>query len=141
MKFEIYSYKGFDQIEFGFSREEVRKLIDDEVNSFYRTQTSKVATDSFDNLGIFANYDESYHCEAIEFSHPAEPFYFKKDLFAIPYKDLLNWFYEMDNDIEEFDVGFTSYKLGIGFYAPEKEENPNLPCEGVIIFKEGYYDD
>jgi len=142
MKIEIYPYIGFDKIKFGFTREQIRSLINDKVNPFFRTKDSKVATDSFDRLGIFVNYDETDCCEAIEFVRPlVEPLFLEKNLFGLSYVSLLSWFNELDSNIDEFDAGFTSYKYGIGFYAPEKEEDPNLPCEGVIIFRKGYYDD
>ena len=140
MKIEIKPYKGFNQIEFGLGRDQIRVLLDDEVDTFYRTENSKVATDSFDNLGIFANYDEDDHSEAFEFSNPSEPWFLKKRLLGIPYNELLNWFNELDSEIDEFDVGFTSFKYGIGFYASDKENEPHLPCEGIIIFKRSYYD-
>jgi len=47
---------------------------------------------------------------------------------------------EHDSDIEQTDDSLTSYKLGIGVYAPDADENPNLPPESVIAFEKGYYD-
>lgn len=141
MQIVIQSYKGFNEVKFGQTREQIRSLIDDHVNIFFRTKESKSATDSFDNLGIFVNYDDSDCCEAFEFARPAEPFFLEINLFELSYTDLLNWFKKIDHNIIEFDVGFTSYKFGIGIYAPEKEDNPNLHCEGVIIFRKGYYDE
>ncbi len=142
MKIEIFPYIGFDEIKFGFTRGQIRSLINDIVNPFYRTKESKIATDSFDSLGIFINYDETDRCEAIEFVRPlVEPFFLNKNLFGLSYSNLLDWFHGLDDNIDEFDAGFTSFKYGIGFYAPDKIEDPNLPCEGMIIFREGYYDD
>lgn len=47
---------------------------------------------------------------------------------------------EHDSDIEETDDGLTSYKLGIGIYAPDVDEKPSLTPESVIAFAKDYYD-
>jgi hypothetical protein len=60
-------------------------------------------------------------------------------LFEMSYKDMHDWFMNIDPQIKEDDYGFISIKFGIGTYAPDKDEEPELPCESITAFKMGYY--
>ncbi|WP_160143887.1 hypothetical protein [Chryseolinea soli] len=140
MKFEIIPYKAFGKILLGMSKEEVRSLIRSPVTEFYRNEFSITPTDSFEELGLFVSYDEQLKCEAFEIRTPSEPIFQGVNLLAGTYESLRNWISEMDKEIVEDNTGLTSFKFGFGLYAPDKNEDPLQNCEGVIVFREGYYD-
>lgn len=62
------------------------------------------------------------------------------DLFKLTYAELKCYVKKQDLMIKKDGAGFTSYKLGIGIYAPSAETEPDELVEGIIIFKNGYYD-
>ena len=141
MEYEIIPYISFGDLKLGMHRSDIRKQFNETADSFLRSEDSLAPTDAFDSSGIYVNYDSNDLCEAIEAAEPAEPIFLDKSLLNLSYLDVLEWFKQMDPDIKEDDAGFTSYKYGIGLYAPDKEEEPDKPCEGVIAFKIGYYEE
>lgn len=137
----IIPYKGIGDILFGGSRNEIRRILSNlTYEEFYKTPDSKNSTDYYTSIGIFIYYTANNLCEAIEFCDTATPLFEHKNLLYLNYKDLLGWLNTIDTEIEEDDYGFTSYQLGIGCYAPEKEENFDCLPESIIIFRYGYYD-
>ncbi|MEC0264531.1 hypothetical protein [Paenibacillus anseongense] len=56
---------------------------------------------------------------------------------GIRFIEAKQWLKQFDNSLEEDVVGVTSYKLGIGLYAPDydEDEEPEALVEAVIVFK------
>jgi hypothetical protein len=140
MDFVIIPHKSFGNIPFGLHRNEIRELLKEPNIEFYRNQFSKTPTDFFENLGLFIAYDEDFLCEAIEIVKPANPILFTIELLNLPYASVEEQVAEWDDGLEIMYTGFTSYKFGIGAYAPNREDSPNEVSESVIVFKKGYYD-
>lgn len=137
----IYPYKGVDNILFGDSRCQIRNILSNiPCKEFWKTTDSKNSTDQYDSIGILIYYTSDNICEAIEFYEPASPFFDRKNLLRLSYKSLIGWFKTLDTQIEEDEVGFTSYKLGISCYAPDKEEDMNCLAESILIFQHNYFD-
>lgn len=139
MEFNINSYVSVENIFFGEKRDEVRNKLKVSYDSFFKTDESKVETDAFDELGVHVYYDNDILVEAVELFEPSNPKHGNIELLNLPYTQILRYFKNIDSGLEEFDSGFTSFKYGIGVYAPFKDEEPHLECESVIVFKEGYY--
>ena len=141
MDYEIIPYIAFGDVKLGLYRKEVRRLIGNPSKSFKRNEFATSPTDMYESLGIMIDYDDDDRCETIETWDTVDVQLMGKKLLNSSYSDILSWFLAIDESIEEDDTGFTSYKYGIGMYAPDKEEEPNKPCKGVIAFKKGYYDE
>ena len=62
------------------------------------------------------------------------------DLAGQPFGSVLVSMLTLDPGLEVDADGFTSLDLGLGVFAPGHEEEPDLPIEGVIAFRDGYYD-
>lgn len=141
MKFVISPYIGAGEIKLLMSRVEIRSIltIESAYEEFYRTTQSKVSSDHFKKIGLVANYDENNLCDSLEFYSPAKLIFSEIDLLEMSYKGIFNYFKKNDQEIEEDDSGFTSYKYGIGIYAPYKTDDPLEKIESVIIFKRNYY--
>lgn len=133
----INPYKGFNDIEFGLSPREIEKKLKKRPRKVLKQNYDKYETDAYDDLYIY--YDEEGKCEAVEFNCGAKLIFNKAKIFEKSYQDIESFIGNMDPDIEIDEVGFTSYKFGIGVYAPYKSEI-NSKVESVIIFKRGYYD-
>jgi hypothetical protein len=140
MEWNIIPNKGIGAIDFGLTREIIRSLLDAPVESFNKSKKAKIATDSFKNLGMFVYYDKHDKCEAIEFYTPASPRFHGEDLFKLGFEKFNKMLLTLDKELEEDEVGLTSKKLGIGCYAPDKEDDINCLIESIIIFDKGYYD-
>jgi hypothetical protein len=89
---------------------------------------------------MFVYYDQNNKCEAIEIASPGKVEYKGTNLMKLNYSEALTALSMEDEEIEDDYDGFTSFKLGIGIYAPEKLEKRNPKIERVIIFMKGYYD-
>ncbi|OGU24485.1 MAG: ABC transporter ATP-binding protein [Hydrogenophilales bacterium RIFOXYD1_FULL_62_11] len=140
MNAEIKPLQGFEKLKFGTQIDLVRESLGVAYKTFKRTSSAEMPCDFFESLGIFTYYKTTGVLEAIEFVSPARPFYGGVSLLEAGVDEIIKTLMEHDSDIEETNDGLTSYKLGIGIYAPDADENPNLPPESVIAFAKDYYD-
>jgi hypothetical protein len=140
MDYTITPFKSLGNISLGLHRKEIRKLLKQPYIEFYRNEFSKMSIDFFEGLGLLINYDEKLLCEAVELVQPANPTLFTVKLLNIPYESAEEQIGEWDEELEIRNTGFTSYKFGVGAYAPNKDEYPYEAIESVIVFKKGYYD-
>lgn len=140
MDYRINPYESLENISLGLNRKEIREFLKESHIEFYRNKFSKTPVDFYEALGLFINYDENFSCEAIEIVQPANPILFSVQLLKKSYALIEEQIAEWDNELEITNTGFTSYKFGVGVYAPNKDESPNEAAESVIIFKKGYYD-
>lgn len=141
MNLEIYPHVGVGPIAFGMTREDVRRAVGQAARTFLKGPYATIPMDSFDNLGIHVSYKKPETCNAIELVSAANPTFQGQRLMERPFDQLRQWFETIDDNVVFDDSGFTSFKYGIGLYAPSWKERPPDPVEAVIIFEKGYYDD
>ena len=113
MEFVIKPYESAGPIKIGMTKEEVRSFMPE------------------------APEDDHYFCE------PPIAILEGKPINGVPFIEAKNWLENFDSELEEERfVGVTSFKLGVGLYAPNyyDDEDPTIPVEAVIVFKKGYYD-
>ena len=132
----IKSYKGVGNLKFNMPREDVRKYLG-KFKSFLKTPFSKRETDYFENHDLLVYYKEGYLTEAFEFGDNAEVLFNDNDLFANSFEKNINYFTEIDPNIEIEGDSFISPKYGL---AMSKSAESEL-CESILVFIEGYYDD
>ena len=132
----INSYKGFNDIEFGLSSQEIEKRLKMKPRKLLKQINDEYETDAYDDFYVY--YDEAGKCEAVEFNSDSKLIFDQTNIFEKNYQDIENFIGSIDSNLEIDEVGFTSYKFGIGVYAPYKSEL-NSKIESVIIFKRGYY--
>jgi hypothetical protein len=118
---------------------DVRNILGVSFKSFKRTPASEFPCDYFESLGVFVYYKQYGIVEAIEFALPAEPVFESTNLLSLSFKELKRWLKIKDSKLEVDVDSLTSNALGIGAYAPNAEEDPDLPVESVILFEHGYY--
>jgi hypothetical protein len=140
MDLVINPYIGIGDIKLGMSQSQIRNIVNSDFKSFTRNEYSEMPEDYFSNLGILIEYKEPGMCESIQLVEPLNPIWRGKQLLNTPFSELDRWFLEIDPDRELNDSGFTSYKYGIGVYAPNYEEEPDWLPESIIVFTRGYYD-
>jgi hypothetical protein len=138
MKFKVNPYIGAEPIIFGMTSDQIESVIGVKARKFKKSPYSETLTDAFEYFHVY--YKSNGECEAIEFFQFADLVFNGDYLIGKPYQEVESLFKSIDNRIEINDCGFTSYKFGIGIYAPFSEEEPNEPVEGVIVFEKGYYD-
>jgi hypothetical protein len=140
MKWNIKPYSGIGELKFGDTMAQIKNsLADYENEEFRRDPRSIMPSYIYEELGFFIYFDEVGKCEAIEFYEQANPLFKDKNLLQLSFKELVSLLSETDSELEIDESGFISYKLGIGAYAPDHKEEPELSAESIIIFKENYY--
>ena len=141
MKFEVVPPQGVRGIKFGSSVEKIRKQFGPGFESFKRSRDDAIPCDYYPKLGLFAYYKEPGELEALEFARPAHVIFDGMDLLKVSFNTVRNHLRSRDTGLEDDEGGVTAYALGIGVWAPEKDEHPLKRCESVIVFPEGYYDE
>lgn len=118
--------------------QQIENILRIKPRKFKKFEDDEFETDAFDMCYVY--YKDPGVCEAIEFFKPAIVTLNGTNLIGESYKDVKNLFLMLDEETEYEDTGLTSYKYGVGIYAPFAEDDPLEPVEGVIIFENGYYD-
>lgn len=134
MKFEIIPYVSAGPAKLGMSRDEIRSLFEEEADSFKKGEDEN-ETDYFQSIGLFIFYGDDYKCIAIEMKTPAAPSFKDENLLNLDFSQAVRFFAD-DENLDQDDSGYTSFKYGIGAYYEDIEDEK---AETVICFVEGYY--
>lgn len=135
---KIESYIGVDSIKLGMKIADVRQIMGEEPDTSFNK--AEMCTDGYLKNSFQVFYKEPGICEAIEIYSPIDITFKDKKLLGKPFNKIHKWLEQYDENIDVDDSGLTSYKLGIGLYAPAHIENSSYPIESVIVFEKGYYD-
>ncbi|ONI47905.1 hypothetical protein AN644_03470 [Candidatus Epulonipiscium fishelsonii] len=154
MKWYITPLVGANNIKFGMTREEVRKLVNLPYTEFYKGK-STVPTDDYKYFHAFYDAedklealeffndeedklealeffdDEEDKLEALEFFNKVELIYKEINMFSLTQEGILSLFEEIEVDGEYL----TDIAYSIGIFIPEDEQNP----EAILIGKKDYY--
>lgn len=140
MVFQITPYMSVGSIEFGMAPNDVRRIVGSEPIPFKRTDRVEYPSDMFENDGIFAYYDKNGNLEAVELTSPAKVMLRDIALLEEAYINVLGKLISIDPELHTDGDGLTSYKMGIGIYAPDNDEDSKCLPQAVIAFRHGYYD-
>ena len=138
MKYEIFKYKGFNNVKFGTSRAELHRLLGEPLDSFRKTPFEVFDTDNYDNFFVY--YREPDVVEAFEFFGEIDLLYQGYSLLKTSILELFEVFKKIDDNLEIDETGFVSYENGVSVYLPGWEENGDMVPESILIFEKGYYD-
>ena len=130
--------QGVDEIAFGMTRAEVRSLVRTPEPLQKKSDTA-VPSDYFVEAGLIVHYDDHERVEAIELARPADAVFQSRSLLGEPYNAVEQWFRSLDPRIQTDGAGLTSFRFGVGVYAPHAAKSPESGVEGVIAFRPGYY--
>jgi hypothetical protein len=120
----------------------VRTLLNSSFQSFKRSKEDPYPCDYFGELGVFAYYNRNGLLKALEFAMPAEPLLDGIRLLGMGFSAARDILKSIDPNVEEDETGgATSFQAGVGIWAPHTKDDPMDPCESVITFARGYYDD
>jgi hypothetical protein len=78
-------------------------------------------------------------CDGVELFSPARPLYEDLDPLSVPFATVRSWLATRDASLEA-KTDFASRSLGIAFYAPAADEEPELPAESLYVFPPGALD-
>ncbi|MCM0649712.1 hypothetical protein NBE98_15195 [Clostridium swellfunianum] len=135
---KIRPYVGVQEIDFNMKREVVREKFNHQFTEFKKTPFSQNTTDAFEFCHVY--YDNENLCEAIELFEPANVVFDNFTMTEQSYEKVRRFFESIDDSLDFNDAGFTSYKFGVGVFAPYALEEPKEPIESIIVFRKGYYD-
>jgi hypothetical protein len=138
MRYVITPSIGVQGLPFGEPRVAVRRRVGMPFFSFKRA--SEEPCDHFQQIGLFAYYDDEDRLAALEFARPAEPILNGVDLLRVDFPTAKSLLAAIGAPIVEDSEGVTSYRAGVGLWAPNADEDATAPCECVIAFSKGYYD-
>lgn len=128
-------FKGINEISFGMERNEIRKVLGQEYQTFRRNEFAENTSDYYSTLNLFVEYDEYDVCEAIEFTNESNLYFEGSDILKMDYKELINHYGSRSKEMEvEEDISVTFYDLGFG---ATKSENGKI--ETIIIFSRTYW--
>jgi len=138
MKFEIHPYQSVGAIHFDKKRNENRAQFE-VLPEVHAMTDGQLPIDAYEDWGVFVVYDKYNRCGEVEIRRPANVMFEGKDLLAMTWQELLEWFQNLDAEIQESHKDFVSFKYGIGIYAPEKKEDPTILPESITIFRKDFF--
>lgn len=130
--------EGIGEIVIGMPREHVRAVMGEE--PIQKPSDSPVPSDFFPTQWMIVHYDGTEAVEAIEVTKRDDVMFMGRPLIDAPFEDVLKWIRSIDPRVEVEEAGFTSYRFGVGVYAPHSGKTPSDRIESVIVFRPGYYD-
>jgi hypothetical protein len=139
MRFEIAPKKGAGPIEFGMKVDRVRELIGASPKSFKRTPLSRHPLDHFESEGVFVNYNAAGLVEALEFDDTAELTLNGVSVQRMSPRDVKRLIQNAGASFLENDDSIVSNDLGLSFWLPDKDEEPNSPAQSILVFGDGYF--
>lgn len=137
MVYKIKPYTSVGEIKFGMDRKVIRDLFKNNYEEFRKSPFSENTTDDFGICHVY--YNNQNKCEAVEFFDSANVSFMDMNISNKSYYEVKVFFKKIDQDIDINEEGFTSYKYGIGVYAPFALNNPKEIIEGIIVFQKNYY--
>lgn len=138
MNFTIIPYDSVGSLKLGMTSQEIQENMNQVPKKLKRRSEANLETDVYEKFFVY--YKIPGVCEAIEFNNKAEIMFNGIKLFELPYSKLKEYFTSLDDALKLDGSGLTSYKYGIGIYAPFAESEPEEKPEGIIVFEKGYYD-
>lgn len=119
--------EGFNDVRYGMSREEVRRILGTPIREFKKTKYSKNTTDDFGMYHIY--YDSNNRFEAVEFFEGASICDNRGNAFPKTAEALTKLPYHFESDSESY-ICFDS---SIGIYAPSGN------IESILFGVNGYF--
>ena len=138
MEFIIEPYVGAGKILLGMTSQQIQDVLNATPEKFKKSVKDEFETDAFECCHIY--YKSPGVCEAIEFFQPAKVIFMGQTLLGKPFEIIKQLFLKYDDSVVLENAGLTSYKYGIGIYAPAAIKEPSDSIEGVIVFEKGCYD-
>lgn len=132
IKIVIKPMKSVNELKFGMTREQVNSLWGS-AEQFQKSQFSNNLTDNYGYCHMY--YDNNDLFEAVEIISNDLDIYYNDSLLSNKYSEILNFFKNIYDDIEEDDNGFISKKGSIGVYI----ENDVDKVDSILFGKENYY--
>jgi hypothetical protein len=106
---------------FGMTEQEVHNILGNQFEKTKKSMSDGFETDMYE--GCFIYYKNPGVCQAIEFFEPTIPLLNGEKLLGRPYCEVKEIILKLDSSIQLDEDGLTSYKLGIGVYAPSAYDN------------------
>lgn len=138
MNLDIVPYVGIGPILFGMTCDEIQKVMGVRPEKFKKSKNDDYYTDQYETFFVY--YKKPGICNAVEFYGKGDVKFFGEKLLGRQYIEVLSFLRSLDDSIEEEEDGATSYRYGIGIYAPFAQESPFEEVESVIVFEKGYFD-
>jgi hypothetical protein len=155
MDLRIQPHEGVGPIKFGLSIRETRRALAEALFALGRGWAGRVATflksperdglpvDDFSDLGMHIYYRVDggrVVCDGVELFSPARPTYAELDVLVTPFAEVRSWLATRDPSLEADSAGCRSRALGIALYAPNSDEEPELPAQSLYLFPLGAFD-
>lgn len=139
---EIVPFKSVGPINFGMTRDEVRRVMSEPAEPFRKNMFSLTDTDEFPKARVHVFYEaKNDTVEAVEIWQPAKPTLGGATLLDQPYQRLRAEFLATDPDLIEKTPGdLRSDRLGVCAWAPTADSEPQRPPRSVLAFCRGYWD-
>jgi len=139
--FELQPLKSVGPIAFKDTQADAINAIGQPDKTFKRNKFSSWPLDQFENLSCFINYDKEGQIEALEFYEGAEVIYFGRNLMTLSFSEAKTFLSNLKLDFKENDESLLCHDLGISFYYPSLETEPNNTPDTLLVFASGYWDD
>ncbi len=135
LNWEVRPYQGVGVIDFGMTRDQVRKIMKEEYGEEVSIDNG---SDHFFDASIFVHYDKEGQAEAVVIWEDMVSY--KENRFVEKtFKDIIEFLSENDTDSTTGDfTGILSPKLGLYFYTELPHEDEEVKY--VVVFKQGYAD-
>jgi hypothetical protein len=135
MEMNIVPFEKVGDLLFGAKREEVRKLLGPDFETFRKAQWSTNTTDDYSALGLHLYYNKQDELEFVEMFPPAIPKFKEINLLQGTIEEVVKILQTFDANPETDGASYVFYKIGISLYSESEDKS----VEAVSAFAKDYY--
>jgi hypothetical protein len=133
----ITSYRGVGELQLGMTSQQANTILGEPDD---RSDHQYVVCEHYLSQGLIVHYDrETGTCEAVDMVRTARPVYRGQQLMGERWDIIEPWFRNLDENVEETDIGLRSRSVGISI-SHSLNDDDNDVVDRVFIFVKGYWE-
>lgn len=134
MNFEINPRVGVGPIQFGMSRDAVRKALGSQSKEFMKTPSAILPTDDFPALSLHVYYEGQLVCRGVEFFRGSQVTLDKRPIAGRPFSEVMEWLKKLDPAATlDDDSVVNSELLGLSLWAPDADDDLDSLIQSVYV--------
>jgi len=135
MHFDLRPLHGVGIVDFGMTRDEVRRILNTPYEEFMKTPDATLPTDDFRSLDIHVYYGEGLLCKGVELWPSADLRVDGHEVLRRPWDEVKAWLGRMAPDFLVKDSLVLARSIGLSLYVPDIDEEPDALVESAYAFR------
>jgi len=135
MRFDLRPLHGVGIVDFGMTRDAVRRTLNVPYEEFMKTPDATVPTDDFRSLDVHVYYDAGLLCKGVELWPGADLRVDGHEVLRRPWDEVKVWLGQAAPDVVVKDSLVLARSIGLSLYVPDIADESDAPVESAYAFR------